>query len=157
MARAKLRKLTQDGSVKAYNDAFAKLIVDLPFRHERDNVDDYITGLSVKLREPVSLQFPTRVDWAMQLALQLEETQRNSKWGKGASGEGSSGTQEASTASASKGKSAGKSKGASGGKVSFSSGGSVSDKGCFKCGSPDHWKRECPNKKKPFAKGKPAQ
>lgn len=139
IARSKLRTLTQGSHpVKTYNDAFSKLIVDLPWRHERDNVDDYVSGLCPELRTLVMMQFPTRVDWAMQLALQIEETQKSSRYGKRSYSQQPTKVVEFSERA-----------GRSGGKGGQASGSSDQAEGsgrskCFACGSTEHWKRDCP-------------
>jgi hypothetical protein len=138
MARAKLRKLAQVGDVKSYNDAFSKLIVDLPHRHERDTVDDYIMGLKHELRTPVMMQFPTRLDWAMQLAVQISETWRQSK----ALGRGFEASSSKKPTEATGQDSSGKGKGKWSGKTKTR----VPKDTCAACGQKGHWARNCPAK-----------
>jgi Ty3 transposon capsid-like protein len=125
VAREKLRSLRQETSVKQYCDRYAKLMIDLPRRHERDAVADFVQGLKTDIRVLVNINRPASLEMAMQMALAVEQGLRSSLKGGG------------SNSSAWKG-------GAMAKKDQAESSKSRSSGSCHNCGAKDHWADKCP-------------
>ena len=68
LAREKLQRCTQQGSVRDFNQRFQLLMVEIPEMHEKDRVYQYLTGLKSAVRLQVELHYPRTLREAMELA-----------------------------------------------------------------------------------------
>ena len=135
-AREKLRSLRQEFSVKSYCDRFSKLMIDLPRRHERDSVADFVQGLKTDIRVLVNINRPASLEMAMQLALAVEQSLRSANKGGGNS-----------SAPAWKGGAKAKAK-KDQPEASKARSGS-----CHICGDENHWADKCPQRADGKSKG----
>jgi len=87
-ARLNLDKARQTGRVLKYANYFREQLLELPHRHEEDNVHDFLSGLRPSVHREVALKDPRTLTEAIQAALRAEaaeqrvetETVRKSKF-----------------------------------------------------------------------------
>ena len=68
IAREKLQRCSQQGSVRDYNQRFQHIMIELPEMNEKDRIYAYFTGLKSQVRLQVELQYPKTLKTAMELA-----------------------------------------------------------------------------------------
>lgn len=74
LAREKLQKCTQTGSVRDFNQRYQRLMVEIPEMHEKDRVYQYITGLKPAVRLQVEWHYPKTLKNAMEFAELADST-----------------------------------------------------------------------------------
>lgn len=77
-ARINLDRATQKTTVQKYANYFREQLLELPHRHEEDNVHDFQRGLKPSIRKEVALKNPKTLADAVQAALAVEAAERES-------------------------------------------------------------------------------
>jgi hypothetical protein len=75
-ARLNLDKARQTGRVMKYANYFREQVLELPHRHEEDNVHDFLYGLRPSVHREVPLKDPRTLTEAIQAALRPEATEQ---------------------------------------------------------------------------------
>lgn len=75
-ARINLDRATQRTTVQKYANYFREQLLELPHRHEEDNVHDFQRGLKPYIRKEVALKNPKTLAEAVQAALAVEAADR---------------------------------------------------------------------------------
>eukprot|EP00873_Tetraselmis_striata_P038470 jgi/Tetstr1/458734/TSEL_045123.t1 len=75
-ARINLDRATQRTTVQKYANYFREQLLELPHRHEEDNVHDFQRGLKPHIRKEVALKNPKTLAEAVQAALAVEAAER---------------------------------------------------------------------------------
>ena len=77
VARDKLDKVRQTGSVRSYANVVRENLVYLPHRTEGDNIHTFKRGLKPALAQALALRKPTSLAQAIEMALEVEAAQRS--------------------------------------------------------------------------------
>lgn len=80
-ARINLDRATQKTTVQKYANYFREQLLELPHRHEEDNVHDFQRGLKPTIRKEVALKNPKTLAEAVQAALAVEAAEREAAGG----------------------------------------------------------------------------
>lgn len=172
--RNKLNSLSQIGNVVSYNDAFNRLVIELPDIDENTKIDMYCRGLKPQVQLQVRLRTPDTLSIAQSVALNVDHIIGAMNYGKGKSFPSNS--RKFTGSSRLPGRSSSSSTPMELGSTEESDdlvGGSelqvaaitsryqgnnriseeelqklIKEKKCFKCKRPGHIARRCPNSKK---------
>jgi hypothetical protein len=85
VVRNKLSNLRQIGSVVAYNDAFNRLIIELPDIDENTKIDMYCRGLKQQIQIQVRLRTPESLNIAQTVAMNVDNIISATSYSKGKS------------------------------------------------------------------------
>lgn len=79
-ARLNLDKARQRKNVLRYANYFREQLLELPHRHEADNVHDFIKGLKPSIHREVKLKDPRTLNEAVETALRAEAAEQEAEY-----------------------------------------------------------------------------